>query len=176
MKQYLELLDRVLKKKGIRKGRPELEPERLAYSDTRMRFNLSKRFPCLTTKRKLHLKSNHLWAIWFLQGRYQHQLSAGKQCFVFGTMGGCKRWFGTYLWIPMAFVAQLQKEGLLTKSVKLFIPWKLIPIHIESFAKCMECCRYSPHMNLPPCHILFQFYVANNRLSIQLYQRSADIF
>jgi thymidylate synthase len=171
MKQYLELLRHILDE-GVEK------PDRtgtgtLSIFGCQMRFDLDQGFPLLTTK-KLHLRSIIHELLWFLSGSTN--------------------------------VRDLQKHGVTIWDEWADPTGELGPIYgyqwrswpatgggqIDQITRVMEQIRANPDsrrhlvsawnvadldkMALPPCHVLFQFYVARRRLSCQLYQRSADVF
>lgn len=172
MRQYLDLLRRVVDE-GVAKG------DRTGTGTTsifghQMRFDLSEGFPLLTTK-KLHLKSIIYELLWFLNGDTN------------------ARWLqerGVRIWNEWAD----PETGDLGHIYGY--QWRSWPDynggHIDQISEVIEQIKSNPdsrrllvsawnvadidNMNLPPCHILFQFYVAEDRLSLQLYQRSADIF
>ncbi len=138
-----------------------------------MRFDLSQGFPALTTK-KLHLKSIIHELLWFLQGSTNIQYLTDN---------------GVRIWDEWA-----DKQGDLGPVYGS--QWRSWPKpdggHIDQISQLVEQIKSNPdsrrlivsawnvgdveHMALPPCHMMFQFYVANGKLSCQLYQRSADIF
>ena len=138
-----------------------------------MRFNLAQGFPLLTTK-KLHIKSIIFELLWFLQGStnvrwlQQHGVSIwnewADQQGELGPIYGYqwRSWptpDGSYIDQISQVLAEIQSNP---DSRRLIVSaWNVADI---------------PRMKLPPCHALFQFYVAQNKLSCQLYQRSADIF
>ena len=171
MKQYLDLLNRVLTegtKKDDRTGTGTI-----SIFGHQMRFNLDEGFPCLTTK-KLHLKSIIYELLWFLQGdtnvKYLQE-------------------HGVRIWNEWA-----DENGDLGHIYGY--QWRSWPDYnggfIDQISEVVETIKHNPdsrriivsawnvadlnNMNLPPCHAFFQFYVADGRLSLQLYQRSADIF
>lgn len=171
MKQYLELLDRVLKE-GIRKE-DRTGTGTISVFGHQMRFNLEEGFPCLTTK-KLHLKSIIYELLWFLKGDTNIKYLQENNVRIWNEWADANGDLGHiygYQWRSWPnyegeFIDQISEaiDTLKTNpdSRRIIVSaWNVADI---------------PHMNLPPCHILFQFYVANNRLSMQLYQRSADIF
>lgn len=171
MKQYLELLDRVLSegtKKEDRTGTGTI-----SIFGHQMRFNLEEGFPLLTTK-KLHLKSIIYELLWFLKG---------------DTNTAYLQEHGVRIWNEWA-----NPDGDLGHIYGY--QWRSWPDYtggsIDQISEAVETIKHNPdsrrilvsswnvadleNMNLPPCHTLFQFYVANGKLSLQLYQRSADIF
>ena len=171
MKQYLELLDHVLTH-GVDKGDRTGTGTRSVFG-YQMRFNLDDGFPLLTTK-KLHLKSIIYELLWFLKGdtnvRYLQE-------------------HGVRIWNEWA-----GPDGELGPIYGY--QWRSWPDynggHIDQISEAVETLKNNPdsrriivsawnvgqldEMHLPPCHAFFQFYVADGRLSLQLYQRSADIF
>ena len=171
MKTYLDLLDHVLTH-GVRKE-DRTGTGTLSVFGHQMRFPLADGFPLLTTK-KLHTRSIIHELLWFLKG---------------ATNIGYLRDNGVTIWDEWA-----DAEGNLGPVYGA--QWRSWPTpdgqHIDQITRVVEDIRRSPdsrrlivsawnvgelpHMALPPCHALFQFYVAEGRLSCQLYQRSADIF
>jgi thymidylate synthase len=171
MRQYLDLMRTVLER-GVEK-RDRTGTGTLSIFGHQMRFDLAEGFPLLTTK-KLHLKSIVYELLWFLRGDtnvrwlQEHGVSiwddwaneAGELGPVYGSQW--RSWpaadGGTIDQIA-AVVEQIRRNP---DSRRLIVSaWN--PAEIDRMA-------------LPPCHCLFQFYVADGRLSCQLYQRSADIF
>ncbi|MDR2810575.1 MAG: thymidylate synthase [Tannerellaceae bacterium] len=171
MKQYLQLLERTLAE-GIRKD-DRTGTGTLSIFGHQMRFDLAEGFPLLTTK-KLHLKSILYELLWFLQGN-TNIAYLGQH--------------GVKIWDEWA-----DSNGNLGHIYGY--QWRSWPDYhggtIDQISRVTEQIKHTPHsrrllvsawnvadlenMNLPPCHIFFQFYVAHNRLSLQMYQRSADIF
>lgn len=171
MKTYLDLLDHVLTH-GVRKE-DRTGTGTLSVFGHQMRFPLADGFPLLTTK-KLHTRSIIHELLWFLKG---------------DTNIGYLRDNGVTIWDEWA-----DAGGNLGPVYGA--QWRSWPTpdgqHIDQITRVVEDIRRSPdsrrlivsawnvgelpHMALPPCHALFQFYVAEGRLSCQLYQRSADIF
>ena len=171
MKQYLELLNHILKD-GTDKSDRTGTGTRSTFG-YQMRFDLAEGFPLLTTK-KLHLKSIIHELLWFLKGdtnvRYLQEN-------------------GVRIWNEWA-----DENGDLGHVYGY--QWRSWPDYnngsIDQIAEVQDTIRHNPdsrriivsawnvadikNMKLPSCHALFQFYVANGRLSLQLYQRSADCF
>jgi thymidylate synthase len=171
MKQYLDLLDHVLKNGNDKPDRTGTGTK--SVFGYQMRFNLEDGFPVLTTK-KLHLKSIIHELLWFI---------AGDTNIGYLTEKGVKIWnewadkdgnlgpiYG-YQWRswPSEGGKKTDQLTIVINSLKRSPDSRR---HIVSAWNVGEL----DHMALPPCHILFQFYVADGRLSCQLYQRSADIF
>lgn len=171
MKQYLDLLQTVLKE-GIHKE------DRTGTGTTsifgyQMRFNMDDGFPCLTTK-KLHLKSIIYELLWFLRGDTniaylkEHGVSIWDE---WADANGDLGHIYGYQWRSWpdyngGFIDQISEA---IKIIKGNPDSRRIIVSAWNVADLDK-------MNLPPCHAFFQFYVANGRLSLQLYQRSADIF
>lgn len=171
MKQYLELLNRILNE-GTRKS-DRTGTGTLSVFGHQMRFDMAEGFPLLTTK-KLHLKSIIYELLWFLRGdtnvKYLHD-------------------HGVRIWDEWA-----DENGELGPIYGH--EWRSWPDYqggtIDQIANVVDQIRRTPNsrrmivsawnvaevdsMALPPCHTMFQFYVAEGRLSLQLYQRSADTF
>ena len=171
MKQYLDLLRHILKN-GTRKD------DRTGTGTTscfgyQMRFDLSEGFPLLTTK-KVHLKSIIHELLWFLNGDTNVKYLQDN---------------GVRIWNEWA-----DADGNLGHIYGY--QWRSWPDyeggHIDQIKEVIETIKNNPdsrriivsawnvgdikNMNLPPCHAFFQFYVADGKLSLQLYQRSADTF
>ena len=171
MKQYLDILQRVLDE-GVHKE-DRTGTGTISVFGHQMRFNLEDGFPCLTTK-KLHLKSIIYELLWFLRGDTNvHWLQE----------------HGVRIWNEWA-----DENGELGPVYGH--QWRAWPDYdggtIDQIKQVVEMIKKNPDsrrlivsawnvaevnkMALPPCHTIFQFYVANGRLSLQLYQRSADLF
>ena len=171
MKQYLDLLDRILREgtlKGDRTGTGTV-----SLFGHQMRFDLQEGFPLLTTK-KLHLKSIIYELLWFLKGDTNIKYLQDH---------------GVRIWNEWA-----DEQGDLGPIYGH--QWRSWPDYdggaIDQIAEAIDTIKHNPdsrrmivcawnvaeveRMALPPCHTLFQFYVADGRLSLQLYQRSADTF
>ncbi len=171
MQQYHELLRRVLET-GVDRDDRTGTGTRSVFGH-QMRFDLAEGFPVLTTK-KLHLRSIIIELLWFLRG---------------DTNIAWLKENGVSIWDEWA-----DENGELGPVYGY--QWRSWPTpdgqSIDQIANVLEAIRTNPNsrrlvvsawnpalvddMALPPCHCLFQFYVANGKLSCQLYQRSADIF
>ena len=171
MKQYLDLLQHVLDNGEQRADHTGTGT--ISVFGHQMRFNLETGFPVLTTK-KLHLKSIIHELLWFLAGDTNIKYLKDN---------------GVRIWDEWA-----DADGNLGHIYGY--QWRSWPTpdgrHIDQISQLIADIRNNPtsrrlivsawnvgeldQMNLPPCHILFQFYVNNGKLSCQLYQRSADIF
>ena len=171
MKQYLDLVRHILET-GVRKG-DRTGTGTLSIFGHQLRFDLARGFPAVTTK-KLHMKSVIYELLWFLSGNTN------------------VRWLqerGVSIWDEWA-----DEHGDLGPVYGH--QWRSWPAPngstIDQISNVVEMIKTSPDsrrlivsawnvaevdkMKLPPCHTLFQFYVADGRLSCQLYQRSADVF
>lgn len=171
MRPYLDLLRRILDE-GVEKH-DRTGTGTLSVFGHQMRFRLADGFPLLTTK-KVHLKSIIHELLWFLQGATNVRYLQEN---------------GVRIWNEWA-----GPDGELGPIYGY--QWRSWPDyqggHIDQISQVLDQIQHSPdsrrmivsawnvaqvgEMNLPPCHILFQFYVAEGRLSCQLYQRSADTF
>lgn len=171
MKQYLNLLQHILDDGAVKSDRTGTGTK--SIFGHQMRFNLEEGFPLLTTK-KLHLKSIIYELLWFLRGDTNvHYLQE----------------HGVRIWNEWA-----DEQGELGPVYGY--QWRSWPDynggHIDQISQVVDQIKNNPNsrrmivnawnvacvndMKLPPCHLLFQFYVADGRLSLQLYQRSADTF
>jgi thymidylate synthase len=171
MKQYLDLLEHVLAE-GVKKD-DRTGIGSISVFGYQMRFKIADGFPILTTKR-LHLKSIIYELLWFLRGETNIRSLTEN---------------GVKIWNEWA-----DKGGELGPIYGY--QWRSWPNGrggtIDQIAEAVETIKKNPHsrriivsawnvadlplMKLPPCHCFFQFYVAEGRLSLQLYQRSADLF
>jgi thymidylate synthase len=171
MKQYLDLLDHVLKN-GVRKE-DRTGTGTLSVFGYQMRFRLNDGFPALTTK-KLHLRSIIHELLWFLKGETNvHYLRENKVTIwdewarEDGELGPV---YG-YQWRhwPKQDGTTIDQITRVVDSIKKNPDSRRLIVSAWNVAQLEE-------MALPPCHLLFQFYVANGELSCQMYQRSCDIF
>lgn len=171
MKQYLELLDHVLKNGTEKKDRTGTGT--LSVFGYQMRFNLEDGFPLMTTK-KLHLKSIIHELLWFLQGNTNVKYLQDNGVRIWNEWadenGELGRVYG-YQWRSWTNSDnnKIDQISNVIHSIKNNPDSRR---HVVSAWNAGDLDK----MALPPCHILFQFYVANGKLSCQLYQRSADIF
>lgn len=171
MKQYLDLLQHILDHGVVKHDRTGTGT--ISTFGYQMRFELSEGFPLLTTK-KLHLKSIIHELLWFLAGDTNVKYLQDN---------------GVRIWNEWA-----DENGELGHIYGY--QWRSWPDynggHIDQIKEAVETIKHNPDsrriivsawnvadlptMKLPPCHTMFQFYVADGRLSLQLYQRSADCF
>jgi thymidylate synthase len=171
MKQYLDLLRRIKEEGTIKTDRTGTGTK--SVFGHQMRFNLADGFPLVTTK-KCHLKSIIYELLWFLKGETNIKYLQEN---------------GVRIWNEWA-----DENGDLGHVYGY--QWRSWPDykggHIDQISQVIEQIKNNPdsrrllvsawnvaevdEMALPPCHLLFQFYVADGRLSLQLYQRSADCF
>ncbi len=171
MKQYLDLLSHVLEQ-GVRKE-DRTGTGTISTFGYQMRFDLAEGFPLMTTK-KLHLKSIIHELLWFLRGdtniSYLNEHGVRIWNEWADDRGNLGHIYG-YQWRswPTPDGHSIDQVSEVVKSLKTNPDSRR---HIVSAWNVGEL----EHMALPPCHILFQYYVADGRLSCQLYQRSADIF
>ena len=171
MKQYLDLLNHVLET-GVKKS-DRTGTGTISIFGYQMRFNLEEGFPLLTTK-KLHFKSIIHELLWFISGdtnvRYLNENGVkiwNEWADINGDLGPV---YG-YQWRSWS-AGDGRKIDQLTNVINSLKKSPDSRRHIVSAWNVGDLER----MALPPCHLLFQFYVAEGKLSCQLYQRSADIF
>jgi len=171
MQQYLDLMHHILQK-GVQKT-DRTGTGTISVFGYQMRFNLAEGFPVVTTK-KLHLKSIIYELLWFLKGdtntKYlnDHGVSIWDEWKdEHGDLGPIygKQWVA-YPDYRGGVINQIQK---CVDTIKTNPDSRRIIVNAWNVAQLDE-------MALTPCHALFQFYVADGRLSCQLYQRSADVF
>lgn len=171
MKQYLDLLSHVLEQ-GTRKE-DRTGTGTVSTFGYQMRFDLSDGFPLLTTK-KLHIKSIIHELLWFLKGdtntRYLNEHGVRIWNEWADEHGNLGHIYG-YQWRswPTPEGNTIDQVSEVLKSIRQNPDSRR---HVISAWNVGELDK----MALPPCHILFQFYVADGKLSCQLYQRSADVF
>ena len=171
MKQYLELCQRVLKEGTLKQDRTGTGTK--SVFGHQMRFNLEEGFPLLTTK-KLHLKSIIYELLWFLKGDTNVKYLQDHGVRIWNEWADENGELGPvygHQWRswPDYQGGHIDQIKLLVEQIKKNPDSRR---HIVSAWNVAEV----NNMALPPCHTLFQFYVADGRLSLQLYQRSADIF
>lgn len=171
MKQYLDLLQRILDE-GVEKA-DRTGTGTISVFGHQMRFRMQDGFPLLTTK-KLHLKSIIYELLWFLKGdtnvKYLQEHGVRIWNEWADENGDLGHIYG-YQWRSWpdykgGFVDQIQEA---VDTIKNNPDSRRIIVSAWNVGDL-------GNMNLPPCHAFFQFYVANGRLSLQLYQRSADSF
>jgi len=171
MRQYHELLQEVLDEKSFKEDRTGTGT--ISKFGVQKRFDLSEGFPLITTK-KIHLKSVIYELLWFLKGSRNVKWLQER---------------GVRIWNEWA-----DENGDLGPIYGY--QWRSWPKpdggHVDQITEVVEAIRKKPYsrrhivsawnvadidkMGLPPCHVLFQFYVNDGKLSCQLYQRSADLF
>lgn len=171
MKQYLSLLDHVLNN-GTRKM-DRTGTGTLSVFGYQTRYNLQEGFPVVTTK-KLHLRSIIHELLWFLQGDTNTAYLTENKVRIWNEWADEKGDLGPIY--GHQWRSWKGSDGAVTDQINQVVDsLKNKPNsrrHIVSAWNVGDL----PHMALPPCHTLFQFYVADNKLSCQLYQRSADLF
>lgn len=171
MKQYLDLLKRV-KAEGAEKE-DRTGTGTISVFGHQMRFDMAEGFPCLTTK-KLHLKSIIYELLWFLKGETNVKYLQDNGVRIWNEWTGENGELGPiygYQWRswPGYNGESFDQIKEAVRMIKETPDSRRILVNAWNVG-CLN------DMKLPPCHILFQFYVANGKLSLQLYQRSADIF
>ena len=171
MKQYLDLLQHVLDKGSEKKDRTGTGTK--SVFGYQMRFNLDDGFPLMTTK-KLHLKSIIYELLWFLKGDTNIKYLNDNQVNIWNEWadkeGNLGHIYG-FQWRswPSYQGGSIDQISAVIRNIKEYPDSRR---HIVSAWNVGDL----SNMALPPCHVLFQYYVADGRLSCQLYQRSADIF
>ena len=200
MQQYLDLLSRI-KKEGVEKADRTGTGTKSLFGH-QMRFNLEEGFPMMTTK-KLHLKSILYELLWFIKGETNLRYLAEHDVHIWDDWpyekfknstdfdGSSIKDFSKRIAMDKDFATQWGNLGPVYGY-----QWRSWPApdgkHIDQLLILIEGIKKNPDsrrhiisawnvpylqdMALPPCHALFQFYVANKKLSCQLYQRSADAF
>ncbi|MCF0207756.1 MAG: thymidylate synthase [Bacteroidales bacterium] len=171
MKQYLDLLQRVLDE-GVEKSDRTGTGTKSVFGH-QMRFNLQDGFPCLTTK-KLHLKSIIHELLWFLAGDTNIKYLNDNGVRIWDEWADANGDLGHvygYQWRSWT-----TPNGETIDQIKNLVnSLKNNPDSRRHIVSAWNVADID-NMALPPCHALFQFYVANGKLSCQLYQRSADLF
>ena len=171
MKQYLDLLDDVLREGTVKEDRTGTGT--VSVFGRQLRFDLDQGFPLLTTK-QLHLKSIIYELLWFLSGdtnvRYLQEHGVRIWNEWADERGDLGHVYG-YQWRswPDYDGGSIDQIATIVDDIRRTPDSRRLIVSAWNVADL-------PRMNLPPCHLLFQFYVADGRLSLQLYQRSADLF
>lgn len=171
MKQYLDLLDDVLREGTVKEDRTGTGT--VSVFGRQLRFDLDQGFPLLTTK-QLHLKSIIHELLWFLSGdtnvRYLQEHGVRIWNEWADEHGDLGHVYG-YQWRswPDYDGGSIDQIATIVDDIRRTPDSRRLIVSAWNVADL-------PRMNLPPCHLLFQFYVADGRLSLQLYQRSADLF
>jgi len=181
MRQYLDLLEFVLEK-GVKKT-DRTGTGTISVFGPQMRFDLQEGFPLLTTK-KLHLKSIIYELLWFLKGdtNVKYLQDHGVRIWnewanengdlgpVYGAQW--RNWNGDGIDQISMVIEQIKNNPDSRRIIVAAWNPSVMPQSGKSFAENVAMGNAA----LPPCHAWFQFYVANGKLSLQMYQRSADIF
>jgi thymidylate synthase len=175
-RQYLDLLAEILAT-GVERG-DRTGTGALSVFGRQMRFDLAQGFPLLTTK-KLHLKSIIIELLWFLRGETNVRWLQDRGVSIWNEWADADGELGPVYGKQWRSWAAPAKDG---NGIRV----------IDQISQVVQAIKTNPNsrrhivsawnpadvedMALPPCHCLFQFYVADGRLSCQLYQRSADMF
>lgn len=171
MKQYLDLLQRIVDEGVVKTDRTGTGTK--SVFGHQMRFNLADGFPLLTTK-KLHLKSIIHELLWFLQGDTNVKYLQDNGVRIWNEWadetGNLGPIYG-YQWRswPDYHGGYIDQISEVVRQIRETPDSRRIVVSAWNVAALSD-------MHLPPCHLLFQFYVAEGKLSLQLYQRSADTF
>ena len=171
MKQYLDLLDRILTE-GVKKE-DRTGTGTISVFGNQMRFNLEDGFPLLTTK-KLHLKSIIYELLWFLRGDTNIKYLKDHGVSIWDEWADENGELGPvygHQWRSWPD----DNGGTIDQIQNVVNQIKNNPDSRRMIVSAWNVAEVE-RMALPPCHTMFQFYVANGRLSLQLYQRSADTF
>ena len=171
MKQYLDLLDHVLQNGTVKEDRTGTGTK--SVFGYQMRFNLEDGFPLLTTK-KLHTKSIIHELLWFLKGETNIKYLQDNGVRIWNEWADENGDLGPVY--GSQWRSWINAKGETIDQISQVID--SIKNNPDSRRHIVNAWNVGEidNMALPPCHILFQFYVANGKLSCQLYQRSADIF
>ena len=171
MKAYLDLLRHVLDQ-GVDKSDRTGTGTKSVFG-YQMRFDLSSGFPALTTK-KLHLRSIIYELLWFLRGETNIKYLNDHGVTIWDDWADEQGELGP-VYGRQWRAWQTPDGGSIDQITRLIETIRTDPNSRRLIVSAWNLAQV-PHMALPPCHVLFQFYVAEGRLSCQLYQRSADIF
>ncbi len=187
MRQYLDLLQHILEHGGDKGDRTGTGT--CSVFGHQMRFDLSKGFPLLTTK-KVHFRSIVVELLWFLKGdtnvKYLQdnkvtiwdEWATAEQTARFGRPAGELGPVYGHQW--RNFGATQNEDGSYQQNGFDQISWLINEIKTNPNSRRLIVSGWNPkeasQVALPPCHTLFQFFVQNGKLSCQLYQRSADVF
>jgi len=171
MKQYLDLLSYVMEN-GVHKN-DRTGTGTISVFGYQMRFNLQQGFPLLTTK-KLHLRSIIYELLWFLKGETNIKYLHDNKVSIWDEWAAPDGELGPiygYQWRSWH-----SADGKIIDQISKVV--KSIKDNPDSRRHIVSAWNVGDleKMALPPCHVMFQFYVANGKLSCQLYQRSCDIF
>jgi thymidylate synthase len=171
MRQYLDLMQHILDH-GVEKGDRTGTGTRAVFG-YQMRFDLAQGFPLLTTK-KLHLKSIIYELLWFLKGDTNIKYLKKHGVRIWDEWADENGDLGPVYGFQWRFW-QDSEGGVVDQISQAVEQIKRIPNSRRILVSAWNVGQIEK-MALPPCHLLFQFYVADGRLSCQLYQRSADVF
>jgi len=171
MKSYLQLMRHILEhgtKKQDRTGTGTL-----SLFGHQMRFDLSEGFPLVTTK-KIHMKSVMVELLWFLKGDTNTKFLKDHGVTIWDEWADPKGDLGPiygHQWRswPTPDKGSIDQISAVVQQIKAYPDSRRLIVSAWNVADIDK-------MRLPPCHVLFQFYVASGKLSCQLYQRSADVF
>jgi thymidylate synthase len=171
MKQYLELVQHIIDN-GVQKG-DRTGTGTLSVFGYQMRFDLQSGFPAVTTK-KLHMKSVIYELLWFLSGNTNVKWLQERGVSIWDEWADAEGELGPvygHQWRswPAPDGKTIDQMTAVVEQIKKNPDSRRLIVSAWNVAEVDK-------MKLPPCHTLFQFYVANGKLSCQLYQRSADVF
>jgi thymidylate synthase len=171
MKQYLDLLQHILENGEKREDRTGTGT--ISVFGHQMRFSLEQGFPLITTK-KVHLRSIIYELLWFLRGETNIKYLVDNQVSIWNEWADEQGELG-----PVYGKQWRSFPSTNGKSIDQ-ISWVIDEIKRNPTSRRLIVSAWNPgeldKMALPPCHLLFQFYVSDGKLSCQLYQRSADTF
>lgn len=187
LKQYLDLCRHILEN-GVKKN-DRTGTGTISAFGYQMRFDLRQGFPLLTTKR-LHVKSIVYELLWFLKGDTNVKYLQENGVRIWnewadenGDLGRIygAQWRSWRLPLTPGCIEEWKRTGIPPEIETIDqIRWVVNEIRTNPDSRRLVVTAWNPgelhEMRLPPCHILFQFYVADGRLSCQLYQRSVDVF